>query len=237
MALIASKCENCGGKIEFSKDNKKGFCLHCDTAFIADGTVNNYNNTTVINQTIVYNSNTDAKKPTQKTSINKNATAKEPVCKTPLTLKRLGDLQKFAQIAIIITVVVLTGVTASIFGIAYSQGVYVDYANINHTTYQEGIVRERPAYVVRTTANISQTNDERIVERLWQDGQVISAYETATFLTNQGFTIVNKPPSIIKIYPAIIYVPIIFVALGAIGTVIAFVLFKKKKEFLKKCDL
>ena len=43
MPLVKGICMSCGGQIEFGEDVKKGFCLHCGTAFIKEDVVNKFN--------------------------------------------------------------------------------------------------------------------------------------------------------------------------------------------------
>ena len=57
MPLVAAKCTQCGGQIEVDNTKEAGICMHCQTAFITEKAINNYNinyNTTN-NTTIVKN--------------------------------------------------------------------------------------------------------------------------------------------------------------------------------------
>jgi hypothetical protein len=49
MALVAAKCTQCGANIEVDAGKDAGICPHCDTAFITQKAIVNYN-TTIINQ-------------------------------------------------------------------------------------------------------------------------------------------------------------------------------------------
>ena len=47
MALVAAKCTNCGANLQIEHTKDAGICLHCDTAFITEKAINNYNITNV----------------------------------------------------------------------------------------------------------------------------------------------------------------------------------------------
>jgi hypothetical protein len=44
MPLVAAKCTQCGSSIQVDNTKEAGVCLHCQTAFITEKAVNNYNN-------------------------------------------------------------------------------------------------------------------------------------------------------------------------------------------------
>jgi len=43
MELIAAKCTNCGANLKIDKDKDAGICSYCNTAFITEKAINNYN--------------------------------------------------------------------------------------------------------------------------------------------------------------------------------------------------
>jgi hypothetical protein len=51
MSLIAAKCPNCGANVQVDESKESGICIHCNTSFITEKAINNYN-------TYVSNTNT-----------------------------------------------------------------------------------------------------------------------------------------------------------------------------------
>ena len=61
MALVPAKCPNCGGSIKVDASGKAGLCEYCNTPFIVQEAINNYNivnniGTQIINVTNVIDS-------------------------------------------------------------------------------------------------------------------------------------------------------------------------------------
>ena len=53
MPLVNAKCTNCGATLTVDKDKEAAVCQYCNSAFIVDKAINNYNITNNINANVV----------------------------------------------------------------------------------------------------------------------------------------------------------------------------------------